>query len=422
MPHNGTMTKPVELPGSPKAGRTVNNDAAAQLQLAMTPRARAQARKPSPSLDALNGAKGISALFIVLGHILLFWDERDGAWPWYSVDFLSSVSFFLVTSGFTLALVYGNEAEKLKTTDFVRRRWARLARMYYVGLLLATPPLVIYKIQDGSNWLPMVALPLLRLQSLVVVTGNEWNGPLWTASMLLLCYALLPAALRRLRRLSNKSLLLLFAAISALSLGSIRFWIGRMGIETVFFPHVHFLFRAPHFYLGVVTGLLSQRIGLRYPTLLAEGCSAILLLNNVACAAVAHSGGKDFSPYLTYMAHAEFLLPPVMALWVWALSCSGCSGPSRWVLTCRLPQWLGNVSYSLYCTHWPALHYAAWAVAGTGISFAAVPSFQSWPMGVYTWQFFAAEATIPLMAACVAAAWAFHCLIERPASSRAPLR
>lgn len=126
------------------------------------------------NLDALGGLRGISSLTVVVGHLLTFWVPNEGLFPTFGLEYLSAVTLFFVISGFCLVCVYdksdapdhdgtaplGNAADRRK---FWRRRIGRLAPLYYLGMLLAVPQLIIY--QDKFSIIASAVLSPLWLQA-----------------------------------------------------------------------------------------------------------------------------------------------------------------------------------------------------------------------------------------------------------------
>ena len=90
------------------------------------------------------------------------------------------------------------------------------------------------------------------------------------------------------------------------------------------------------------------------PVVLAELVTVLLVLNQVL------SVLNVFQWYNFYM---EFALPPLQGFWLMCLSQAG-KGPTSWVLNSKVGKFLGEISYSLYCLHWPVLNWVCWAFAG----------------------------------------------------------
>lgn len=381
-----------------------------------------RARPPAGELAALEGARGLSALCVVVGHLLSFWTVKEAGAPLFGLEYLSSVTFFLIVSGFTLTRLYGGgDAASLaalaggRTVGFLRRRLARLAPLYYLGLAAGLVPLAVYA---TSPWeVPAgVVLPALGLQSLTVVTGNELNGPLWTVSALLGGYAAFPTAVRVLRSLSTPRLTAAAAAMCIVPLALAHAWLTLVPLDGFFFVHAWAPVRVAHFLLGVATAVLAERLPARdasaaawwrRPTLAVEVLSVLLAANLVTTAVATEavraageeggvpyvyagpswpeaglpggSGSAGVDYYVRRSVYAEFGLAPLLAAWVAALAAAGANkgaggGPTAAVLTSRPARALGRLSYALYCTHWPVLHALVWAAAvADGLPPTAVP-------------------------------------------------
>jgi peptidoglycan/LPS O-acetylase OafA/YrhL len=406
-------------------------------------------------LDAFDGVRGLAAVVVVLGHMFTFFmplavaraapgddDDDDAAadsefahgarWPVVGLEYLSPVTLFFVVSGFTLVHVYerppacADEAPPLSTREqrraFFRKRLARLAPVYYLGLLLGVVPFVIYTRADVAALAIGFPVSLLGLQSLFLFDCQIWDGPLWTVSAFVLCYACFPPLLCALRRCSHARLRAVCLGCCGASAGIACAFLGATGLSLTWVLHFFALFRLPHFALGVASGLMAQRRPLARPTLRVEICSAVLLLNLLVCAALTAVVVPRASAYvwLLYSHYMEFLIPPVHAVWLSALAappppgcCGAGGGPTRRLLSCRPLRRLGDVSFALYCLHFPILQWAGWAVARRGVSTDAVPLRT--PSFITGWFNFTPAAIAPLLAVCIAVAAVAHVALEKPA-------
>ena len=290
---------------------------------------------------------------------------------------------------------------------FVWKRFARLAPVYYVGLIIGLLPLILY--YNAEQVIISVIVSLLCVQSLTII-GGEWNGVLWTVSAFAMCYLIFIPITNVLRRWTSVSLVLLIVTLCIIS---------GLIVPTVilfFFPnligilHISFLFRLPQFVVGVISGLLLERHVLTFPTVYAELSSIILACSFIGCALVTYYSGATAWGY--YIIASEFLLLPVHALWISALSSPSCNGPTAIIFSSPPLQALGTISYALYCTHYPVLSWCAWAVYG-GVSAETVPlvtvdNRTGWFAFPGSWNI------IPLVAVCITVAAIVYYSIEFP--------
>jgi peptidoglycan/LPS O-acetylase OafA/YrhL len=375
------------------------------------------------SLVAFDGLRGMGSLLVLIGHILTFftplWSvleghEKSSRYPLIGLDYCSAVTLFIVLSGFTLVYVYEQPAKGdiLSTweqkKEFGRKRIARLAPVYYLGCFIGIVPLLYY--YNIFQVVSSLILTPLWLQSLTIV-GMSLNGPLWTVSCLAFCYLSFPYLLTHLRPLSDGQLkarlLMCWAPMAVLSI-----LLGVANImELLVICHLFFPCRYGQFAMGVIAGLLSKRDGLKYPTFYAEFCSFILLLNNVICIVVTYNNYKN---WFRYQMTAEFTLAIVYALWISALAHEECRGPTRYVLTLKPFAWLGQISYALYCLHFPILNWIGWVVKNKGVSAKAVPwhTFDDIFEGWYSLPGWSMPLVVLFIILCSACA---NAILERPA-------
>lgn len=396
-------------------------------------------------LRATEGLRGVSAFLVCLGHIWTFWVGHNGPWPSYGLEYLSPVTLFFILSGFGLSMGYhpvssaAREKESIarltdealltdedSRRDYFRRRVSRLAPMYYTGLLLATP-LVLHYGRENDPVLPIdvpvelvlgTPAALAGLSSLCVLVGNRWNSPLWQVSALALYYCAFPVISSRLRNQSTARLWRVLLACQAVSMATGAIQLLALPHQTLLVTHMFAGFRLPHFVMGCAAGLIAKRAPLQRPTLIAEACMLTLMGNLWLCGAVTERSRPSFAAYFSYGVVAEYCLPLVHALLIMSLTSPKCGGPSKALLQTRPLRWLGSISYSLSCTHWPVLGLCGWLSAGG--SFDALPTVHEGDVKLTVWRHFTVSHTVPLLCACIAAAAASHYLLE-PAARRVVL-
>jgi peptidoglycan/LPS O-acetylase OafA/YrhL len=253
-------------------------------------------------------------------------------------------------------------------------------------------------------------MSLFWLQSITLI-GFAWDGPLWTVSAFAVCYLIFPFALGRSRDLSPSQLCWRLGWCTLASWAT--YGVVGIALQQIEIIRLLAIFRIPHFLTGMYAGLLAKRSPPSRPTLTAEICSVLLLGNLVVCAVVGSGNG---GAWLFHARLAEFLLPPLHALWLAALAHPDCTGPTRAFLSRPPRRALGRISYSLYCLHFPLISWCCWALAGQGVSRAAVPSL--YLNGNSFYFFLPAWAAGPVLAVCAAAAAAAYYLVEEPARRR----
>lgn len=261
--------------------------------------------------------------------------------------------------------------------------------------------------------------------------GNDLDGPLWTVSALAFCYLCFPSLLGALHRASDAQLKLCFIATTIISYTIAAVWLAFFGPASIsFFLHTFPLIRIFPFIIGMCACFMLKRWGMKHPVMVTEVCSAILLSSQIMCPLITAMGGNDQGArtylWFFYSYIAEYFLSVVHALWIAAL-CSinvekseggsvrgwcgaASSSPTHWVLTTRPMQWLGEVSYAVYCLHWPIIGWCAWAVAAKGLNYDAVPVNND---GL--WLFFPTWAIAPLVVIILIVSWVAHRYLEAPA-------
>lgn len=381
----------------------------------------------SIDMTPINGLRGIGSLCIACYHyFILMAPTRSHLddFPVFAPEFMSVVTLFFVISGFTLTSVYykDDDSEKVPLKPFLVKRMSRLAPVYYFGLLIGLWPFIIYSPPFGSPAQIYACIPitLLWLQSLLVQTVG-WDLPLWQASAFAFLYPCFPSALHYLKYWTTQGLsrllgqLMVFNVVFVLC-GVFVFSMAGISVGGI---HREVLFRYPQFIMGIAAGLIAKRCSrITGVTWKAEACTSVLALSSlVICPILVATSptaiGGDTWDY--YSVIAEFLVSPIHALWIIYLSHNDCRGVTRWFLQQPIVQWLGDISFSVYCIHAPLLWWAAWTIQGNGIGPDSLPYVTTPGTAGYTGLFvWSGYSFFPLLAVQVLFGAATHYLIENP--------
>lgn len=377
---------------------------------------RSSAAAPRMALAPLDGVRAVCCLMIMCGHLFMYGVPHagDGPYPLLGLEFLSSVSLFMVLSGFTLVAVYGQQPQgelALDTRAFLWRRFTRLAPVYYASLLVALPWLLCYT--STASTAVSVPVALLMLQSLAGPVGGAWNGPLWQISALVICYAGFPALLRRLRTYTPPQLRRLLRLLAAAALLLPLLVIGAVfalggGFVGATFMHTFGPYRVVQFAMGVAGGLLAANGGedeARLSTARLNGLTAALAASGAACIVAVGCLPDGELRFLAWMALnylAEYGLPLLQVHWVVALTLAPPGGRVTAFLTLPPLRWLGDASYAVYCLHWPVIMWCGWAVVARGVRAEAMPLVPRGGGAIEGWYAFPGWAVPVLVAVCVA--------------------
>ncbi|WP_041221809.1 MULTISPECIES: acyltransferase [Deinococcus] len=288
-------------------------------------------------VPGLDGARGLAALAVVFSHVAALsyvpWGNRAPTLAEYALWHLGApaVDLFFVLSGYVVA---GSLIRRPALLSYLLRRWARLAPVAYLAVLLGLlARLTAGQAPDGfSLILRDLRAPLdpgdlwgAVTLSFPAPNANHLNPPLWTLIVEMqaaLVMPLLTSAARWPWTLAPAILLSVSAAVHG--------WTQALYL--------------PMFMLGAV--LAHKRWTLpRWAAQAALAAGLAVLLQRWV------TGSDDpFTRYLT---------APGAALVILAIT----SGAARRLLEAPGVQWLGRVSYSLYATHFPLL--LAVSVLGT---------------------------------------------------------
>lgn len=337
------------------------------------------------SLSILDGLRGYAALTIAIGHCVTFfmptWESIQTQWeqtdretseppvPTVGVQLFLPVTMFFIISGFILTMLY-NQQEKnqqgenqqamcIDKSTFLIRRIKKLFPVYYFSLLLCLPELLLYR--PSEQHVSQFLAAALMLQS-VVFHGYSVNSPLWTCGALMICYLCFNAFLRFLRKRKTMTLWILFVLFSAFPLSAVTAFVQTGNTELCALTHIFILFRLPQFMVGMIAALLLQRrqegglIGFisRNSSLLSDFFFLIWIGEQIACHYFTH---HRFTSWFIWICVSQHCATGLIAIWILALVSvkKQSSGFSIARLFFNLPflQFMGIISYSFYCMHWP---------------------------------------------------------------------
>jgi peptidoglycan/LPS O-acetylase OafA/YrhL len=147
-------------------------------------------------LPALSGLRAFAALNIVFYHF------SNPKWfgPFAPIvdNGYTSVSFFLLLSGFVLAYNYSDRAQQgqLSARNFWVARVSRLYPIYIVALIVSTGMLLDeWHVRSHGQFALGVALTPLLLQGWIPTLSTFWNTPAWTMCTEAFFYLIFPVVI-----------------------------------------------------------------------------------------------------------------------------------------------------------------------------------------------------------------------------------
>lgn len=322
-----------------------------------------------PHYPVLDGLRGVAALIVVCFHLTepLAKNHLDNI---VNHGYLA-VDFFFLLSGFVIGYAYDNRWDKLTIGGFLRRRFERLQPLVVLGMTLGA---VGFYFTDSTLWPLIHTIPVWKLIVVMLVgytliplplsmdiRGWQEMHPLnsvgWSLFFEYIANSLYALGFRN---LSNKALawfvalsgvLLLHLAVTSHNGDVAGGWTLnaehlRIGIIRTLFP----------FFAGLLLSRVARPISINHAFV---GCSllvaAVLLMPRI--------GGAD-QLWLNGLYEVVCIII-VFPLIVYI----GAGGIARSQREAKLCQFLGDLSYPLYMTHYVLVYfYVAWISNYPGIT------------------------------------------------------
>lgn len=304
--------------------------------------------KPIMYLSTLGFYRFVAALIVVIYHFRYVPEQYrlDFAY-WSAFDGIHMVTFFFVLTGFVNTLAYGPRltAGLATAKAFWLSRAARILPMYIATLFVM---LGLLGLLGQHPSLSMLIAHVTLMQAWFPAYSDDLNFVTWTLSVDIFLYAITPLLLvwlgssfSRFKRLS-----LLTLAVFCLSQAVLIVIMSQSGFpeSKLWFNFVHHfpLFHLSSFLWGVLAAWLVLNPAYMPSWLNWKGLGIVILLLII----VANLGGRYASSWLGVVIDTPSSYAPLF--FVAAICLSRAKGGINQLLSAKLFQYLGNLSYGIY--------------------------------------------------------------------------
>ena len=302
----------------------------------------------SPNLERfvlLDGMRGIAALSVVIFHVLSRFNL-----PIFSSAY-TAVDLFFCISGFVIGHAYFNKLQTFMTVqEFMRYRIVRLYPAFLVGSILGLAALCIkISMGDGNinnvsaavaailnlSFLPYLGNSKISIYGLDIIGGIfPVNNPAWTLFFELFANFLLAIWIRKASYLSLKPIVIFFGIL--LLVYCVNYRVIAPGSE-----FDNFLGGFPRSIYGIFAGFMIFYLYRKPPIKNQSALCGGILIFTVFLLSI---------PAVKILTSALWLASALVVgpLLVFSASRFECNG-----LTARFSSWLGELSYPIYCIHYP---------------------------------------------------------------------
>ena len=320
-----------------------------------------------PRYEILDGLRGVAAVLVVFFHLL---ETYSGGQAHQIINHgYLAVDFFFVLSGFVIGYAYDDRWDKMTVWGFFKRRLVRLHPMVIMGTVIG---ICLYFFGQGEGF-PLIGnipgwkvLLAFVMGCLMIPCGmkmdirgwgetNSFNGPNWSLTWEYLANILYALVFRRLPKIC---LAILSAAAAFCTLDICLDW-NVFGLLTEEHASLRYTviggwsLTPEQIYIGLtrlfypfLIGLLISRLG-RFINMENAffWCSVILaVLFSIPCV-----GGENNILNGFYNAACILVLMPVVVM-------IGAGSKIRGEKSAKLCNFLGEISYPLYITHFPLMY------------------------------------------------------------------
>lgn len=341
-------------------------------------------------LDSLTSLRWFAAFGVFLYHM-----RNIVSYPpqvnWLIADGYLGVTFFFVLSGFVLTWSWRRSTP---VRAFYWRRFARIYPLHLITLLLAVPVFYRITVPEDQWWIKPLDVVVLLLSVLVI--QGWWLAPgilfsgnpaAWTLTVEAFFYALHPALIRGMARLSRRGALVAGAGIVLLGM--------LLRLAVVLWPDSAFgripepIMHLPSFVLGMLLAWAYRqgwrlRVPVIVPTMLLFAWLLVVAIGVVGIAAA-------------FVAEIVALLCALIIASAATGDIDGRRGMLHWRPFVALGEW----SFAFYLVHATLIYLLMEFIGGQHGSIART----------VLW-------TVVLLAVAVVASWALHRFIERPVEKR----
>ncbi len=326
--------------------------------------------------EILNGLRGIGAIMVVIFHLFEIFNGGNHQKQIINHGYLA-VDFFFMLSGFVIGYSYDDRWHKISINNYFKRRLIRLHPMIIMGMTIGA---ICYYLSASTIVFPLInKMPIWKLIGILLkgyflvpvpltMDIRGWkemfplNGSAWTLFFEYIANILYAFVLHK---LSNKTLTVLIFIAGYLTIHLTVFGtkgeiVGgwsltseqlQIGITRLLYPFL--------------SGLLLSRIFKPFKIKNAFLWCCILLIAILICPRI---GGSHLWMNGIYESIAILFLFPVIVY-------MGASGKIMNKYTSMICNFLGEISYPLYITHYPLIYiFAAWKVENNIVLTQAFPA------------------------------------------------
>lgn len=299
-------------------------------------------------IATINGLRFYLFLLILATHykyIIQISDKGKALYPYLNQAGIFAVLFFFILSGFCIALGYSEKFQTVNKNvvfEFIKKRMCKIYPLYIItGLIM----LLLYYLPHNFNWLyAFIFLYIPMIAPFTPFPDGGGNGAGWFVSALCFCYLLTPFIVNKFEKFCN-----IYSYISIYLIAIIIAIIPVLCTPIELYSSYMYRFpliRIFHFGVGIVLGIMyvknTYNLQERFISLkhnLGDIVTLILLLFSIL-----NCKNGDTSNII-------FGIPIISFIIIYL--CNINNGIIYKVLTHRINQYLGNLSFECYLIHYP---------------------------------------------------------------------